>query len=117
MANAPMRDDLLKEILSYPENRTRLSIIKDILKRMILDEPYFNVTDLMDTFNTTMIQRVQENGRNMAIANEHIGYVKDYLEGKMYTTKEAAIDHLPVQIRNATNAYEATKHKKGDLLL
>lgn len=36
-----------------------------------------------------------------AISKERAIYLKTYLEGDMYTTKEAAIEHLPVQIKNA----------------
>ena len=44
------------------------------------------------------------------IANERAYYLKTYLEGKMYTTEEAAIKHLPVQIENANAIVCACKN-------
>lgn len=45
-----------------------------------------------------------------SVANERAFYLKTYLEGKMYTTKEAAIEHLPVQIKNAEAIIETCKN-------
>lgn len=44
------------------------------------------------------------------IASERAYYLKTYLEGKMYTTDEAAVKHLPVQIENADAIIGACKN-------
>lgn len=45
-----------------------------------------------------------------SVASERAYYLKTYLEGKMYTTKEAAIEHLPVQIKNAEEIINTCKN-------
>ena len=48
--------------------------------------------------------------RAVDISEERALYLKTYLEGKMYTTKEAAIKHIPVQIKNAEAILDACKN-------
>ena len=38
-------------------------------------------------------------------------YLKTYLEGGMYTTKEAAIEHITVQIKNAQKIIDVCNGK------
>lgn len=45
-----------------------------------------------------------------SVASERAYYLKTYLEGKMYTTKEAAVEHLPVQIANAEAIINVCKY-------
>ena len=44
------------------------------------------------------------------VASERAYYLKTYLEGNMYTTKEAAVEHLPIQIKNAEAIIETCKN-------
>ena len=46
------------------------------------------------------------------VAAERALYLKTYLEGNMYTTKETAIKHIPVQIENAQAIINACKNKE-----
>lgn len=39
--------------------------------------------------------------RVRAVSSERALYLKTYLDGDMYTTKEAAIEHIPIQAKNA----------------
>ena len=39
--------------------------------------------------------------RVRAVSSERALYLKTYLDGDMYTTKEAAIEHIPIQVKNA----------------
>lgn len=48
-----------------------------------------------------------------AISKERALYLKTYLEGDMYTTKEAAIEHLPVQIKNAQKIIDVCNGKEA----
>ena len=51
------------------------------------------------------------------ISKEKATYLKCYLEGDMYTTKEAAEQHLPVQIRNAEAIIDACKKDEVDYIM
>ena len=45
-----------------------------------------------------------------SVASERAYYLKTYLEGKMYTTRESAEKHLPVQIKNADAIIDTCKN-------
>lgn len=52
-----------------------------------------------------------------SISKERATYLKCYLEGDMYTTKEAAEQHLPVQIKNAEAIIDACKKDENDYIM
>lgn len=61
----------------------------------------------LSSYNNGLIEALEI---TKSVASERAYYLKTYLEGKMYTTKEAAIKHLPVQIKNAEAIIEACKN-------
>ena len=44
----------------------------------------------------------------------HAGYLKSYLEGKMWTSRESAEENVPIQIQNAEIIINACENKLGE---
>ena len=64
------------------------------------------ISDLNEDY---LYPRISDLENAKCISRERAFYLKTYLEGDMYTTKEAAIAHIPVQIKNAEAIIEACK--------
>lgn len=58
--------------------------------------------------------RILKDGQAKFVANERAGYLKRYLEGKMYASKEVAEQYVDCQIENADAIIQACKSKKGE---
>lgn len=65
------------------------------------------IRDMAKTLNNSLGNRVDELERLRFIANERAGYIKKYLEGKMWPDEETAKFYLQPQIDNAQAILDA----------
>lgn len=66
--------------------------------------------NLIDRLNRTCFYpAVLENVTAMRIAKERATYLKAYLEGKLYTSREASEEAAPIQAANAQAIIDACK--------
>lgn len=67
--------------------------------------------DLQNNINKCVYQYLIKSSYDIQIAKEKAQYVCLYLKGKMYKTKEDAIECLPLQIKNAEKVVEMLNDK------
>jgi len=68
------------------------------------------IHNLITKLNTEhLYPRIINLEHGKVIAKERALYLKSYLEGNMYTTKESALDHVPVQLMNVQAIIDSCK--------
>lgn len=90
-----------EKLLQYVKQFSGFSSDLDIIKMYLSTLPASSLSILISELQNMLDYKVNELEFVSRVAKERALYLKTYLEGGMYTTKEAAIEHLPVQIRNA----------------
>lgn len=94
------KEKLLLLLNDLPKNIS----LEDIIFKCLLKEPMTleELNCFMNRFNSQIVYpKIAETVRHNRIAKENAQYVCTYLKGEMYTTKEAAIEALPLQIEHA----------------
>ena len=90
----------LQELL----NRTDGSFESIVLAYMIKNKQEFDTertVEFIEKINKNVLKPLIEiDARAVRVAKERAGYLKTYLEGNMYTTKEAEEINKPAQINN-----------------
>lgn len=97
----------------------RFNTIQELLYTYLnLYEKEFNTIDILDMIDDLDIMylrpRVIKDGQDLFLANERAGYLKRYLEGKMYVSEEAAKQYVDIQIEHAETIVNACDRKKGE---
>lgn len=70
------------------------------------------INDLIASLNEDYLYHKINDLENIkCISKERAFYLKTFLEGKMYTTEEEAIRHIPIQINHAEAIIDACKKK------
>ena len=111
-----MNKDKILHIL----NTYNVTDIKDLLFAYLnLYPEEFNTIDILDLIDDLDIMylrpRVLNDGRAKFVANERAGYLKRYLEGTMYSSREVAEQYVDIQIENAEAIIDACK-EKGEII-
>ena len=57
---------------------------------------------------------INQTESSMNVIKDHAGYLKSYLEGKMWTSRESAEENTPMQIQNAEIIINACENKLGE---
>lgn len=70
------------------------------------------INDMIKTLNDMYLTpTIASNEHAISISKERALYLKTYLSGDMYTTEEAAIKHLPLQLGHAEEIYKQCSGK------
>ena len=102
MNNLSDKEKMQKRLEWMDKNASFEEIIMNYIDANIKDFPAYRISYLIkELVEYFMIPETQNLENIKLISKERAFYLKTYLEGDMYTTKEAAIKHLPAQIRNA----------------
>jgi len=92
-------------------NECRIESIEEILNCFLV--LYGDDIDIRDIYGLVKIvgshleDKVDKLGRARFVANERAGYIKKYLEGKMWPNEELAKQYLQPQIDNAQAIIDA----------
>lgn len=85
-------------------------IILEFIRKYPSDFPISRLADLIEKLQHFALRpRITKSEEALVTATERALYVKQYLEGRLYTTEEAAKNHIEIQRQNATVAYEKCK--------
>lgn len=107
-----------KEKLQEILNRTDGSFENIVLSYMIKNQQDFDTErtiEFIEKINKNMLKPlIERDARAVRVAKERAGYLKTYLEGNMYTTKEAEEINKPAQINNAKAILNACDGKDED---
>ena len=96
------KEKLQKRLEWTDQNASFEEIIMNFIDANPEDFPAYRITYLMkELLEYFAIPKVKTLENIKAISRERALYLKTYLEGDMYTTKEAAIEAIPIQIKNA----------------
>ena len=96
------KEKMQKRLEWMGKNASFEEIIMNYIDANIKDFPAYRITYLIkELLEYFMIPETQNLENIKLISKERALYLKTYLEGNMYTTKEVAIEHIPVQIKNA----------------
>lgn len=91
--------ELLPEFIK--ENRDKFSV--------------WTLFELMNNINARCLgPALKQQCLGMDLAHERAVYVKNYLDGKLYTTEEAAREALPIQQSNMNKILELTRRGFDD---
>lgn len=101
------REKLLKYVESFPGFSSDLDIIKMYLTTLSASSLSILISELQNMLD----YKINELEFVSRVAKEKALYLKTYLKGDMYTTKEAAIKHIPVQIENAQKIIDVCNGK------
>lgn len=101
-----------ERLLKYIENCPDCSSDLDILKMYIEKFPASRLSNMINDLQNTLDYKINSLELANSVAKERATYLKAYLEGDMYTTKEAAIEHIPVQIKNAQEIIDFCNQNK-----
>ena len=93
--------NLLKVIDNCGDDMAFEDIAKIYLELFDKDFPISRLLCLIDVVQREIRHKTNYLESVCRQSKEFAGYLKTYLEGNMYPTKEAAIEHLPMQIKNA----------------
>lgn len=98
-------------------NRCEYDTVEDILfsymRKYINDFSASRLINLVNGLNTEFIyERLRDLEHATCVSKEYAFYLKTYLEGNMYTSPEAAKEHLPIQIKNAQKIMDACYRKE-----
>lgn len=99
-------------------NRTDGSFENIVLSYMIKNQQDFDTErtlEFIEMINKNMLKHlIERDARAVRVAKERAGYLETYLEGNMYTTKEAEEINKPAQINNAKAILNACDGKDED---
>ena len=106
----------LQKLLDGHKNvNEHISFEQIITEYIYIHEKDFNIIRMnclvYNLFNQFLNPKTYDVYNNIYNAKEYATYVSIYLKGEMYTTKEAALAHLPKQIENAE---KVVKYLKGN---
>ncbi len=109
MENMTEKDKMLNIIENYGVDSVEVFLLTylDVYRKDFYATRLHNlIADLNDCLHDKI------NGLEIikSVASERAYYLKTYLDGNMYTTKEAAEKHLPIQIKNAEAIIETCKN-------
>ncbi len=95
-----------KEQLLYILNNHSPETLEDFICAYIAlfdnQFPVSRINELIKTLNNGFLSsKISKQENAIAVSKEKAGYLKIYLEGKMYTSKEAEEQNKPAQIKNA----------------
>jgi len=101
-----------EKLISILEKVDNSNSIEDILYYFIImnseDFSAERIYNIINKLNSDfLISKIYELERIKSIAKERSNYLYAYLDGKLYTTKEAAVDHIDIQKENAKAILEA----------
>lgn len=101
----------MKEILNgfWEHEPSFTEIVLKYLRYCKLD--LYEHNQFYNEIHKNYMLRMQELQKCIGIAKEKAQYVCLYLKGEMYTTKEAAIECLPLQIKHAEKVVEMLDDK------
>ena len=72
--------------------------------------PASRINELIKTLNDGFLSpKISKQENAVSVSREKAGYLKTYLEGRMYTSKEAEEQNKPAQIRNAETIINVCK--------
>lgn len=100
-----------EKLLRYVESCSDYSSDLDIIKMYVGALPATSLSYFINDLQNMLDYKVNELEFVSRVARERALYLKTYLEGDMYTTKEAAIKHIPVQIKNAQEIIDVCNGK------
>lgn len=100
------KEKLLKVIDNCDDDIAFEDIVKAYFEFFYRDFPISRLLCLIDEVHREIRHKTNYLESVCNQSKGYASYLKTYLEGNMYTTKEAAIEHLPVQIKNAEHIIE-----------
>ena len=106
-----------EKLLQYVKQFSGFSSDLDIIKMYLSTLPASSLSVLISELQNMLDHKVNELEFVSRVAKERALYLKTYLEGDMYTTKEAAIEHIPVQIENAKKIIDVCNGKYNTHIL
>lgn len=90
------------ELILQNKNLTFEQMIYSYIERNYNSISMSRLNDIVTKLQHTYLQdKILDAENVISISKERSLYLKTYLEGNMYTTEEAAIEHLPIQIKHA----------------
>ena len=90
------------------------SIISIFLVKHYKDFSANRIKYIMKILDVHLSEKINELERIKSIAKERATYLKCYLEGEMYSSKETAEKHVNVQIENAKAIIDACDYKEEE---
>ena len=99
-------------LLKHVESCSDFSSDVDIIKMYVESFPASKLSNFINDLQNTLDYKICSLEHANYIAKERAIYLRTYLEGNMYTTKEAAIQHIPVQIKNAQRIIDVCNGKE-----
>lgn len=111
--------------------REPVNKLRDLLDRMGTDDikeffyaylntypEEFSTHDIYQIIEELMMMfldpRILKDGQAKFVAKERAGYLKRYLEGRMYSSREIAEKYVGIQIENAEAILEACENKEAE---
>lgn len=107
-------EKLKETIESLNEYQQDLSFVDILLLHIKCYPKDFHACEMSRIIRELEFELYCKIGRLMGIADfayERATWLKTYLEGKMFTSEEAAREHLPMQVTNANDIIEKCKER------
>ena len=101
-----------EKLLRYVESCSDYSSDLDIIKVYVGALPATSLSYFISDLQNMLYYKVNKLEFVSRVAKERALYLKTYLEGDMYTTKEAAIEAIPIQIKNAQKIMDVCDGKE-----
>ena len=108
MNNLSSKEKLLQCVKQFSGFSSDLDIIKMYLSTL----PASSLSILISELQNMLDYKVNKLELVSRVTKERALYLKTYLEGDMYTTKEAAIEDIPIQIKNAQRIIDVCDGKE-----
>ena len=108
------RDKLLDTINTMDEMQYNLPFIDILMTHVERNPTDFGASDLLYIvvrLEQALALKLADLEMIADVAEERAGYLKNFLEGKTYTSEEAAKQHLPVQISNVDDILNECKRR------
>ena len=100
--NKPMTDK--EKLLQHLENvdGSFEDIIFSYINKYHSDFSATRLNEMITTISSSLLfEKIKKDNHALYVSKLHAGFLKTYLEGKMYTTREAAEENVGTQIKNA----------------
>lgn len=97
----------------YIDTSHNNAAVEDIIRGYIdmynEDFPLSRLANIESMLNELLKEKINRCESALYTASENATYLKSYLEGSMYTTREAAEEHVDVQIKNVDKILDSCK--------